>query len=93
MNFANIMKLSIWETKKKISSIPRFCHRQIVLYTASPGIFRRCLLKSNEVSIQARGMIIYCQHRLSSLKATVRKKKWLMIDTDGNDDCSCNKLN
>lgn len=73
MNSANTMNLSIQETKKQISSSPRFCHRQIVLYTASSGVFRRTLSKSNEVSIQARGIIIYCQRRLSSLKAIVRK--------------------
>lgn len=60
-------------TTKQISSRPSFCHRQIVLYTASSGVFRRSLLKSNEVSAQARGVIIYCQRRLSSLKAIVRK--------------------
>lgn len=73
MNSANTMNLSIQETKKQISSSPRFCHRQIVLYTASSGVFRRILSKSNEVSVQARGIIIYCQRRLSSLKAIVRK--------------------
>lgn len=67
------MNLSIQETKKQISSGPSFCHRQIVLYTASSGVFRRTLSKSNEVSIQARGIIIYCQRRLSSLKAIVGK--------------------
>lgn len=59
--------------KKQISSSPSFCHRQIVLYTASSGVFRHSLSKSNEVSIQARGIIIYCQRRLSSLKAIVTK--------------------